>query len=237
MNRGARIRASLPLLVLFICGSAGAVPTTYGDKTAWDAAVAGGDIFFEDFSGVVSDQSFGLAAVDAGPFSIAQVDGNGDIGGLQQPSSNLIDVSLFEVPTLSLGEGSYVGGFAKLDLNPDNRINVWVGSFDAPIFAWGADFNNANGPTGLNIRLVYTAGGFVDIPGPSFNDIGFYGFADDSGATYSDVVIWASAITAVGETFGMDNVTGASVPVPEPETAVLLALGLTGLAVCGRRRT
>jgi hypothetical protein len=83
--------------------------------------------------------------------------------------------------------------------------------------------------TNLIDETPFKFSGTEDVNGSTY----VLGFVDFSGDLYSGVVIGVGGLGG-GQRFGMDDVTGAT--VPEPSTAGMLALGLAGLAVVGRRR-
>lgn len=225
------------LLALALAGSAApiaAAPIGYDDRSAWEGAVAGGILFLETFDDITGDPSFSSAALDVGPFTIEQI---GDPSQTGLSSTNLIDEAPFRFSGDEDVNGStYVLGFVDTSAATIATSILIQMVFDEPVTAWGADFFASGVPSGIDFWLIPT-----DAQDPSdwlafdgadaFN--GFFGFVDDGGALYSGVAIGVGGL-AGGQRFGMDDVTGAT--VPEPSTAVLLALGLAGLAVVDRRR-
>jgi hypothetical protein len=108
--------------------------------------------------------------------------------------------------------------------------------FDTPVAAWGADFFASGTSVGVDFWLIptdYQAPGDLVFFNGANTFQGFFGFVDFSGDRYAGLMITSGSISAA-QRFGMDNVTGASIPEPSP--AALLTLGLSGLAVAGRRR-
>jgi hypothetical protein len=243
IRRTTLFRLSL-LLVLLASGPAAATlaPSTYTDQTAWETAVGGDTSVLADFNGSGSDISFASSTIDVGSFSMAQRDINGSLGGLDPGDFNLVDIpAFFGPPDLSLDGTSYVRGFVNYDADdiPNETQNtraIWMGDFDNPIYAWGADFSQANGLAGLSFRLITEGGESVDIDGPLSNDTGFWGFVGSSSDPYTEILVFAKASypgSIFGEEFGMDNVVGAAVPEPTP--AAMISLGLVLMAVHGRR--
>ncbi|MDE0887613.1 MAG: PEP-CTERM sorting domain-containing protein [Myxococcota bacterium] len=82
--------------------------------------------------------------------------------------------------------------------------------------------------TGLHFNSDYWSSYYrADVDGPSGHLSIYFGFASGYQSRPTDFYIELGAL-AVRD--------GDIVPVPEPSTALLLGLGLTGLAAKGRRR-
>jgi hypothetical protein len=222
------------LLSFGIASSAGAAIMSYTDRTDWNDAV-GGDLFVEDFDDITMDTPFSSSGVDVGPFTIQQGGGNPVL-----PDVNLIDASPFSFSGNEDVNGStYALGYVNSTAGTVATSTFIAMLFDVPVAAWGADFANANNTLGIDLYLIPTgAAGMNDwiFYDASAAGTGFFGFADNSGELYAGVAIVAGGVDVggSGERFGFDNVSGAT--IPEPGTAALLALGLGGLAVAGRRR-
>jgi hypothetical protein len=200
---------------------------TFGDRAAWNTAVGGAPTFLVDFESFASDAFFGLAPVDAGPFSIAQTAGN----------PNLLNV--IDVPPYFCGicPGNSPNGttFAQLVLGRsevvgNNEVQI---TFQAPVVAFGADFKlgpqNTN-DFALNQLVLNTASGQI---ATSVNTTdGFFGFiAPESFSTITfqmDPSV-PNSVTA----FGMDNVVGFS-PVTAAGICRLTASLGTADAICAQ---
>jgi MYXO-CTERM domain-containing protein len=215
--------ALLLLVVLFASGPAGAVPTTFTDRSAWETAVGPAILFLEDFNGVASDTSFSTSPVDVGAFTIEQ------FGGLPLASSNLIDVSPFIAPSQTVNGSTFVRGFVNSDNSQALQTFIRI-TFDVPVFAWGADFFSPDSDEGLEFLLIDQQSGQTLVSGPTAD--GFFGFVDPA-ELYTQLVILPRIRTTGGELFGMDDATGAQIPEPTPGS--LVALGLVALAASRRR--
>ena len=114
--------------------------------------------------------------------------------------------------------------------------------FDAPIFAWGADFYGAETGELLNLVVTGFSGGIVATV-PVTVDTGFFGFVI-SPSQQVGAISFQSRLrnpdATVGQGFGLENVVGAytEAQVPEPNSLVLLITGtaLMGSQIYRRRR-
>ena len=221
----------LPLLVALL-GSvpAWATPVTFTDRSAWEAATAGGHLFGVDFEDATDDTSFSSAPLDLGPFSIGQS------GGFVLSSVNKIDVPPASDDTESVNGSAFARGFVNdADSSNGNEATLVHLVFDVPVYAWGADFASANTGEGLDFVLVTLGEGQIVVEGPTADD-GFFGFAGAPSEAFTELFIVPAGVIlgASGERFGMDDVVG--VMAPEPGTAPLVAVGLAAFAALRRRR-
>jgi hypothetical protein len=230
MIRRSLARA-LPLLVA-VLGSfpAWSTPATFTDRSAWDAATAGGHLFDVDFDDATADTSFASSPLDLGPFSIAQS------GGPVYSSVNKIDVPPPSSESESVNGSAFARGFVNAGdwMNGDDATLVHL-VFDVPVYAWGADFASVTTGEGLDFVLVMLNEEEVTVGGPTADD-GFFGFVGESSELFTELYIVPAGVIVgfSGERFGMDNVVG--VTAPEPAPAGLLAAGLAVLAAFRRRR-
>jgi hypothetical protein len=261
MIRCSQVLVLLLLLSITAASPAGALnilpPIT--DKSVWDAGTSG-DLFSEDFESFTADTSFSGAVLDGedipGPgddalsfFSITQGGGL----GTSFSSTDLIDVSPFGFSGAEDVNGTnYALGFvnatvATLDpltyLNSANTVQLM---FDTPLAGWGADFQASGVQFGLDFLVIPVGAAgdptqWVFVDGANAFDTNFFGFivdyfgVDGPGKMEGVVIIPGGPNSSgLGQRFGMDDVVGAT--IPEPATAALLALGLAGLGVAGRRR-
>jgi hypothetical protein len=222
---------ALPLLVVLL-GSfpAWATPATFSDRDAWEAAIAGGHVFDVDFDDATADTSFASAPLDLGPLSIEQS------GGPVYSSVNKIDVPPASNAGDSVNGSAFARGFVNAgDWSNGNQAELVHLVFDVPVYAWGADFASVTTGEGLDFVLVMLNEEQVVVPGPTADD-GFFGFVGAPSEVFSELFIVPAGVIVgfSGERFGMDDVVG--VTTPEPQTAALLAVGLSMLAALGRRR-
>jgi MYXO-CTERM domain-containing protein len=230
MFRPSLARA-LPLLVAVLGSfSAWATPETFTDRSAWDAATAGGHVIGVDFDDAAADTSFASAPLDLGPFSIVQS------GGPVYSSVNKIDVPPASSASESVDGSAFARGFVNAGdwMNGDEATLVHL-VFEVPVYAWGADFASVITGEGLDFVLVMLNEDEVTVGGPTADD-GFFGFAGAPSELFSELYIVPAGVIVgfTGERFGMDNVV--SVTAPEPAPAGLVAAGLAVLAAFRRRR-
>jgi hypothetical protein len=193
---------------------------TFTSRPAWEAAVAGGPTFLEDFQGFTVDTQFRTAPLDLGPFTLLQI-GN-------ETATNFIDVPPFFFVT-SVNGTTHASMFTDF-----GRVTVDM-TFHTPVFAWGADFGTAASGEMVDLDLFSGTGVLIGtVPVPVNN--GFFGFvtspAEDIGKITFRSRFNVPGVT--GEIFGIDNVTEAA--VPEPSTLTLFGLAALGLFGYGWRR-
>jgi len=233
----------LAIAMIACAGSASAAVIGYTDRTSWEAALGSETIVMEDFEGVGSDTTFRDTTIDFGDFTI------GEIGGAATSASvNLIDVSPFSFSGVNAIDGSaYALGWVN-NLNatyPISQAAYVEFVFDDPVSAFAMDLNalviNIGLlfyvlPSGLDPTVSSNYVQCVACNGALAND--FVGFTTTAGESFDRIVILPAVSdgSGSGQRFGMDNVSWVSAAGPEPSTAALLALGLTGLGVAGRRR-
>ena len=105
-------------------------------------------------------------------------------------------------------------------------------TFPGLTFGFAGDFSSLADQGGINVTINSMT--FLDIGFGTGSGTTFRGFTDTAG--FTSLTFTAGLTTnLVGESFMLNNIrTSAGVPVPEPTTLVLLALGLAGIGF--RRR-
>lgn len=213
-----------------------ATQSFYTSRGDWNASVAGSEVTVETFDGFAADTSFSASPLDLGSFEISQFG-----GGSALASANLIDAPPARGNGPSIDLSAYVLGFANRGVGDDSNDRALRLIFDGPISAFGADWSGADGASGIDLLALTQGGEQVFLPGPSFDDIGFWGFVDDE-ERFTELYLYArtASLDGTGELFGMDDVSfaaAATSQVPEPGTAALLAFGLAALGATQRRRS
>ncbi|VEP13501.1 conserved hypothetical protein [Hyella patelloides LEGE 07179] len=200
--------------------------TTYTDRATWQAAVGGTDNFSEEnFNSFTTDTLFKdtISGLDVGEFTL---DGDGFVN-----SSN--DIPRIESAPLS-------SPFPEINVNNSTLVHGLAGgssssfftslTFDSPITAFGAEFNNVNENAPQNTQIkadgeVVDDGTIDSIPTIDFTS-SFFGFTADG--SFTEVEFKGTGTSSDG--FGMDNVvygssSSASVPFEFSPTLGLLAVG------------
>jgi hypothetical protein len=178
---------------------------TYTSLTDWQAAVGTSQQFSEDFSGFTQDTYFQTVAINAGPFSLAQIG--------QNPFGNL--ANFIDVPPLQFTDNS---GVANAALYTKSGVSTVLMTFNAPVIAWGANFYGAQSSELVNL-VVNAPGGGVVATVPVTVDTGFFGFVispTNGLSSIANSISFQSQIDnpdpTVGQGFGLENVVGAYVP-------------------------
>jgi hypothetical protein len=195
--------------------------TIFTDRAAWNTAVSGNPIFFEDFSNFTTDTRFGNP-VDVGSFTIAE-------SGNPATNANRIDALPLSALPFNIDGTNYAVVFTNFGAT---TIDL---TYDIPVLAWGADFSNANdgGGEGVNLELVRNTGDVFNTIPVTVNN-GFFGFVTDPVENISRITFVSrndlTTTPTLGEVFGLDNVSAT--PVPEPLTVSgALAAGVFGTAL------
>lgn len=235
----------MPWLIAALAAPASAALIGFGDRTSWEAAASGGTLSLEDFETYATDTSFSDTAVDTGGFSIVETGGGGSTD-----SVNLIDTTdmgfLFGGANAIDGD-AYAMVWARTPVgNPyELEFSTYVQiEFAEPVFAFGADFNRTSNISLLVYLLPVggdpnTPGDWVacDVCGLGFGE-SFMGFVGNDGELFTHLAFLPSSSDVnspgSGSRVGMDNVAWGT--VPEPSVSLLFGIGLTGIAVVGRRR-
>ena len=218
----------LSLMVLLMIGLSqvnGGI-MTFDKRTDWEDAVGGNSFFWEEnFNTFTVDTEFKTKAVYLEEFSLQQ-QGPDALSGY-----NYIDVSPFKY--VNIDDSPYALALVNHD-TVDTTVDM---VFDAPIWAWGAEFNL--GYQGELLALVTFGSGTTEVidvlnPAGAF----FFGFTTDP-AEWIDSITFQpqKTLSNTVEAFAMDNVVG-SPTTPEPTAFLIwLLLGCLGInAVCWRRR-
>ncbi|WP_424968348.1 hypothetical protein [Dinoroseobacter sp. S375] len=225
-----KIPSCLPLaLALTIGGAAGAAPVIYQDRATFVQET--GPQFSVDFNDQAPNQAFGDSSLSVGKLTFSGPDVP-NLPGAYNRTEPGPDFSGFH-----LDGTTFILGAATLD----DPMRV---TFDTPVLAWGAEFNDLgdnNRDVALNVYDVsdtlIASFGISDAPDHVTQFIG-WDFAGDQ-ASYLEIAFLGGLTNFEG--FGIDNVLfsiprGDDVPAPVPLPAPVLLLGASGLALAALRR-
>ena len=199
------------MLIMGASHANAAVISTFNNLAGWQAA-AGPESWVVDFSSFAVDTGY-QAAVDAGPFSLDEIGGQG--------FRNFIDVSPFAFSDNS--------GSTHASMFTDFTSTTVNMAFDLPVRAFGADFFDALSGERVDFLLNFAGGGSQVV---QLGNTGFFGFTSDTAISSITFQSRLSDGGAGGEGFGMDNVRGVNVPEP----ATLLLFATAGGALVRRMR-
>jgi len=227
------------ILAIAFATPASATVMGFSDRTSFEAATSGDTLVLEDFESYESDTSFRTTPVDVGAFTVTEFGGVTTASGV-----NMIDVSPFGfIGSNAIDGDAYLLGWVNtLNNSYDPGTSAFIiFEFDETVSAFAADFNAVSVNVGL-LFYVLPAGGSEYVQCTVCTNAlgnGFMGFRGDAGESWDAIAILPTVPDGdgSGQRFGMDNLTWVTAAsVPEPGTAALLALGLTGIGIVGRRR-
>lgn len=200
---------------LMAMAPANAAVTVY-DNSGDFLANAGGILATEDFNSYGADVSFSGTTIDIGDFTVTH-------NGSTSTPYNVIDahplgIGDFDIDGTSLLNGGVVDG------------ETIVLTFDAPIYAFAADFSALN--DGVQRSFFQVAGEDIYLPVLGGVEQQFVGFISDIAFTTITLVSLAAS-----EGYGMDNLMyGGASEVPIPAALPLLLSGLGAMGFASRRK-
>ena len=202
------------ILVTSTVGLGNAAPITFSNRATWEAAIGAAPDVFVDFNGFSVDTSYAAAPLDLGPFSMSMTGA---------ASRHVVDVAPF------LFAGTDVDGTPYASAFVDDTRTVSI-TFDTAVNAWGFDIFAAGNVGNALFMDLETTSGIQTVSLLQTTSTTFFGVNMDP----TDAISSITFRNGVNDGFSLDNVAASS--VPEPSTALLLGLGLVGIAA-GRRRT
>jgi hypothetical protein len=214
-RNGSVSSLGIAAVLTFLATSAIAVPTTYTDRTTFEAAAGGFTV--ETFDSFAADTPFHTVPVDVGAFTISMT-------GSPSTSYNFIDLAPPDTAETDVNGTTNMRVFTNT--NPEGSDDL-VFTFDQPIVAFGADFRSINDSIVRTQILVGADTIALPIAGAS----GLFSFFGFTSATPFDTIIFQGLANDV---YGIDNLTYSS--VPEPGILAMLGLGLAGLGFARRRK-
>jgi hypothetical protein len=164
MKSATKVKAIFAVLALAVLLTPSGVRAqqTYTSLSTWQSAVTGSWLFTTSFQSFTQDTYFQTSAVNAGPFSLLQV-GQDPVYGLFQ---NFIDV-----PPLQFADNS---GVTNAALYTKYGVTTVTLTFSAPVYAWGANFYDAQSSELETMALTDTGDNLIaDVPVTV--DTGFFG--------------------------------------------------------------
>lgn len=195
-----------------------AAVSTYTDRASFLAAAGATQV--QSFADITTDRSFHTSALQVGDATFQGF-------GVNPTGYNLIEVAPFGVPVAIDGSTFLLGGVAV-----GGGFTV---TYSHPVTAWGADFNDLQNQVARTTIELVGAGTVSPPVTPDNRSITFFGVTSSTPFT---VLRFTGINASVADGFAMDNLT---TPVPEPSTALLLALGaaavLLGRLGAAPRRT
>ncbi len=193
----------------------GAATTVFNDRASFD--LAAGSTTLVDFNSFASEVSFQNTPLDVGPFSIVGT-------GTEQFDRNFIDIAPVQFSGFDV-DGTTI---ANMVTATDGMVTL---TFDAAIFAFGADFAALNDN---DVRTMISAAGDTLTPSVTAgNTVRFFGFTSDT--AFSSITFTGNNLS---DGFGMDNVSfgGLAGGIPEPTTWAMLIFGFGAIGGAMRKK-
>ena len=211
------ITSTFLALVLLSPIAANAIPTQYEDRAQWEAA-NGTVTFTEDFESFDVETSFFNTAVALNQMTL-------EASGTRSFQKIMISDS-----DTNVNGSIQLRGITKFG---DTTISLL---FDNPVSAWGADFADHNGVENLLIDVLDLSGALLMTLDATTNR-GFLGFVAGPGEQVGSLTFRSGVeVLNYQEAFGMDNVAGVAISVPEPGTLALFGIGLFGMGLARRNK-
>jgi hypothetical protein len=196
-----------------------------------------------NIAGIFTDSTFGT------PVPGAVIDPSGDEATVNLAAGQAILITL-DVSNLN---GDFVTDLFSTIIIEGSQLNYLGGNYDAPTILVGGpvfmqtnlgaigspsekvNSPNANGTSGpVWIQSTAYASTGTDGTGPNNNIASLFFLV--TGASGTDQILFDLTTTTGDVISGSPTLSGAVInPIPEPGTALLMGLGLAGLAAAGRR--
>ena len=208
---------SISLSILISLGipsiSSAATFIEFDDRASFEAAL--NSFSLVDFNSFASDVNLTPTPLDVGPFSISADTSNTDYR-IESDGSDVVNID----------GTAFVRGVDE----PNSSLTF---TFDAPIFAFGADLSDVNNQVERSrLEILGTEFSYPIVnQGPPITR-SFFGVISDTAFTTASF----NALTA-GEEAGIDNVTFSAdiAAVPLPAAGLLLFFGVASMAGLQRR--